>query len=94
MARKLPKQGYYVYNYKKCRGEKNAAPTDITNKLDLSIVYCSGTTKGNFYWDPKSHSEKWNFLTWTCVPSVKDAENEHDYYEQNPIDVEVPKNKP
>jgi hypothetical protein len=88
--RKLPKQGYYVFNYEKCVDKNTKILIDISDKKNLNIVYCSGATKGNFYWNPKFHSEQWNSLLWTCTPSVKESEEQYDYYEINPIDVDIP----
>ncbi len=91
--RKLPTKGFYVFNktaYSELRkpGEIRK-PVDCSDPLKLSIVYCSGTTKGNFYWDPENHSAKWNFLMWTCVLSEKEAKS-YDYFENNPISFPLP----
>lgn len=96
MARPLPKQGFYVYNVRKWVASKGGLTQEQVDRVlavddGLSVVYCSGTTKGNFYYDPKHHGDQWNFLTWTCVPSVKDAEANYDYHADNPTMKELPK---
>ena len=56
----------------------------------MNVTYCSGTTKGNYYHDPAYHGPGWHFLTWTCVPSVRDAEDYYDYSESNPTQFPLP----
>lgn len=95
MARPLPKKGFYVWNVRKwAEGQKlteeQKARVFAAQPDTLNVVYCSGTTKGNFYYDPAHHSDQWNFLTWTCVPSVKKSEAEYDYYETNPTEKPLP----
>jgi hypothetical protein len=94
MARPLPKKGFYVWSVhkwvdsQKLTDEQKARVFAQMNKPN--VVYCSGTTKGNFYYDPAHHGDQWNFLTWTCVPSVKSAAAEYDYHETNPTDKPLP----
>lgn len=91
--RKFPKQGYYVYNFEKHTSNvplEHVLPVDVSNPSKLDIVYCSGTTKGNFYWDPRHHDAQWNRLLWTCVPAINQTDLLYDYYETNPIDVQLP----
>lgn len=33
-----------------------------------NVVWCSGTTAGNFYYDPNHHGADWNWLMWNFVP--------------------------
>lgn len=96
MARPLPKQGFYVWNVRKWAARENLTPEQLARVLAVqahrtSVVYCSGTTKGNFYYEPETHGDQWNFLTWTCVPSVKEAAAHYDYYEANPTSKELPR---
>ena len=94
MARALPKKGFYVWNVRKWAASQNITDEQLTRVLaqssKLNAVYSSGTTKGNFYYNPEFHGDQWNFLTWTCVPSVKDAAAHYDYHETNPTDKELP----
>jgi hypothetical protein len=95
MARALPKKGFYVWNAnkwadtQKLTQEQRDRLTTMADYIDVTY-YCNGTTKGNFYYDPVHHSDQWNFLTWTCVPSVKDAADHYDYHETNPTDKPLP----
>lgn len=95
MARPLPKKGFYVWNVHKWLSTTKFTDEERERVLaaqpdTLNDIYCSGTTKGNYYYDPQHHSDQWNFLTWTCVPSVKHAESEYDYHEENPTDKSLP----
>ena len=94
MARPLPKKGFYVWSVHKWIAANKLTDEQKERVLAqprmLNVVYCSGTTKGNFYYDPQHHSDQWNFLTWTCVPSVKSAAAEYDYQEENPTSKPLP----
>jgi len=94
MARPLPLKGFYVYNVRKWAQANDITGERLENVLSMperiNVIYCNGTTKGNFYYCPTVHSDQWNFLTWTCVPSVKDAAAHYDYHETNPTNKELP----
>jgi hypothetical protein len=76
--RKFPKAGFYVY--------KDSTP-------DQCCMFVSGTTKGNFYRRPETHSPNWNKLLWTCVDSQKELDEHYVYYETNPTSLELPNNE-
>ncbi len=94
MARPLPKQGFYVWNVRKWAAAQKLTQEQLDRVLSMpesmNATYCSGGTKGNFYYDPQHHGDQWNFLTWTCVPSVKDAAANYDYHETNPTGKPLP----
>lgn len=94
MARPLPRKGFYVNNLQKWAAAHCITGERLQRVLDaakgVSVVYCSGTTKGNLYYDPEVHGDQWNHLTWTCLPSVKDAEAHYDFHEENPTMKELP----
>lgn len=95
MARPMPKQGFYVWNVRKWAARQKLTSEQLERVLaqpsQINAIYSSGTTKGNYYYDPQHHSDQWNFLTWTCVPSVKEAAECYDYYETNPTNKELPR---
>jgi hypothetical protein len=77
--RKFPTPGFYAFNAAKCVPGATKKEPDNT-----SVIYVTGTTTGNKYRDPENHSNKWNDLTWTCVPTIKRMEEERDFYPENP----------
>ena len=96
MARPLPKKGFYVWNVEKWIAAEKLSKEAADNvragfKEDGNdVVYVSGTTKGNFYRNVVEHGPDWNKLTWTCVPSVKDAGQYYDFHEDNPTEKQLP----
>ena len=51
---------------------------------DQRIIYSTGTTKGNKWWDSEYHpSHGWMTLLWTCVPGKNNIVN-YQYFEELP----------
>jgi hypothetical protein len=97
MARPLPKKGFYTWNCLKW-AKAQKLPQDkidklLSSSLDINVIYSSGTTKGNFYYEPVHHDDQWNALTWTCLPSVKEAEAHYDFSEENTTPHPIPTQK-
>lgn len=94
MARPLPPQGFYVSNIRKWLAHQKFTQEQVDRVLAMpervEVIYSSGTTKGNYYYSPDTHSDQWNHLTWTCLPSVKEAAACYDYHATNPTAKELP----
>lgn len=94
MLRKFPATGFYTFSDAKFIVSEKLNATQIANLKNTSnykhVVFCSGTTKGNYYIDPNFHGNTWNFLTWTCVPSIKSAAECYDFSLTNPTNIPLP----
>jgi hypothetical protein len=94
--RKFPIKGFYVWSLAKfCKinnfsEEKTRELLSKETTDDIDVVYVSGTTIGNYYFNPKWHGPQWNKLSWTCVPSLKESLYQYDYVMENPTSVPVP----
>ena len=90
MARSFPRCGFYLFNSRRHGESQGWSEGEIlrVGDGDRRVVYCSGTTRGNWWLD--GEDTEWSRLVWTCVPSVKEVSECWDYSESNPVGVLLP----